>query len=392
MPRIGDSLTGIWCVIPVYNNGATIAAVASACRQYIPRVMIVDDGSTDCDLTAMFKNSDINVVRHQENRGKGAALLTALEQAAQANGEYMLTIDGDGQHFPDDLPKFLPLLAPGRIIIGERVEADGTMPRRSRFGRRFSDFWITLETGQLVSDSQSGFRAYPVDCLLALPLRGRRYDFEIEVLARAAWAGLSIVSVPVKVRYAPPGERVSSFRPFVDNLRISLAHTRLIGRRLVPWPSRRLFPKPVTTRELLEHPSQVFMRLFREAATPTGLAASAAVGIFLGALPLIGIHMAAVFYVTLRLRLNKVMALAVQNLCMPPVVPGICIALGFFLRHGHAITDVPFRQLASAPGQRFLEWWLGALLIAPLLAIVTGPVVYFLARATQKRMKKESIS
>ncbi len=376
----------VWCAIPVYNNQATLRQVALGCRRHVGHVLVVDDGSTDADVSALLADTDIQVVRHSQNLGKGAALQTALRHIAQSGGRYMITIDGDGQHFPDDLPHLLERLDPETIVIGDRRQVIGNMPGKSRFGRRFSDFWVMLETGQPVSDSQSGFRAYPVDKIRQLPLRCRHYDFEIEVLARAAWAGLAIVSVPIKVRYEPPERRVSSFRPVLDNLRISLTHTRLIGRRLLPWPTRRLTPRPVSTLDLLEHPAAVFRRLLKEAATPAGLAAAAAVGIFLGALPLVGLHIASVFYVSLRLKLNKVMALAVQNICMPPVVPAVCIAVGFFLRHGYPITEISLLNLAKSPGQRFIEWWIGSLIVGPLLAGVVGAVVYVSAAIVQKRM------
>lgn len=369
----------VWVVIPAYNNAATVKSIALSCNYYVNQVLVIDDGSTDANLPVLFEDTDIKVLRHSVNLGKGQALRTALNYISESGGKYMITLDGDGQHYPEDLPSFLSRLDQNRILVGHRLTVEGKMPEGSRFGRRFSDFWVSLETGQMVADSQSGFRAYPVERIMQMPLRCRHYDFEIEVLARAAWAGLTLESIPIKVWYPTPGERVSNFRPFLDNLRISLTHTRLIGRRLLPWPTRRLVPRALSIHELIKHPVQNLNRLLGENASPGGLAAAASVGIFLGALPLIGFHMLSVIYVTFRLNLNKVMALAVQNICMPPLVPAICIAVGFYLRHGHAFTRYPILELARDPGQRFLEWFIGSLIVGPVLAFVVGVAVYLVA-------------
>ena len=94
-------------------------------------------------------------------------------------------------------------------------------PGVSRFGRRFSNFWLKAATGVSLPDSQSGFRAYPVAVLRALECSGRRYEYEVEILVRAAWAGLALDSVDISVHYDAPENRVSHFKPFLDNLRIS---------------------------------------------------------------------------------------------------------------------------------------------------------------------------
>ncbi len=209
-------MTQIWCAIPVYNNSATVADVARRCLQQIPNVLVVDDGSTDADLRDLLKSLDVIVVQHPTNRGKGAALRTALDFAAKNGGEYLLTLDGDGQHFPEDIPRFLAQIAPHTILIGNRSEITGQMPRSSLFGREFSDFWIGIESGAVVKDTQSGFRIYSVADVLSLPLAATHYDLEVEVVTRAIWAGMRLASVPIHVSY--DRQRVSSFHPLRDNL------------------------------------------------------------------------------------------------------------------------------------------------------------------------------
>ena len=375
----------LWCVIPVYNNGGTVGAVARACREQVRHVVVVDDGSTDADVAGLLGGTDIVVLRHAVNRGKGQALLTGLAYVRAHGGEFMLTIDADGQHDPRDIPLFFPVLAgaPDTIVIGaRRMDAPG-VPRASRFGMRFSDFWMRLETGVPVRDSQSGFRIYPVGHLANLRLRGRRYDFEVEVLAKAAWAGLAIRSVDVNVTYAPQGTRVSHFRPFLDNLRFAHRHVMLIGRLLLPWPHRRLVRRD-GDRTVLLHPVKLFRRLLNEHATPGELGASAAVGVFLGTVPLIGLHTVAIIYVATRFRLNRLLAVAIQNLCVPPFVPFACVEIGYFIRHGRWLREMTRETWVYQAPTRLWEWLLGSLIAAPVLAAVTGLLVFVTAVAVRK--------
>lgn len=381
--------TAIWCAIPVYNNAGTIRDVATRCREQLRDVVVVDDGSTDGDVGELLRDREVTVLRHPHNLGKGAALLTALRYVAERGATHLLTIDGDGQHFPEDIPRFLRGLAPDAVLIGAREEVVGTMPRSSRFGRDFSDFWIYVETGVSVQDTQSGFRVYPVKPLLEMPFCSRHYNFEVEVVTRAIWAGLRVVKVPIRVWYPQAHARVSSFRPFRDNLRISLLHSRLVGRRLLPIPHTRLatFPKPASPS--LKHPLRLLRELLAENTSPLGLAAAAGVGIFLGTLPLLFCHVAVILYVAIRLHLNKVMALAIQNLCVPPVVPIVCIAVGYRLRHGKLIDASQPAEWLEHPLDLLYEWFLGSLIVAPLFALGAAAAVYLAARCLQSRSVKE---
>ena len=155
-------MSEIWCGIPVYNNAGTIADVVSRCRRQIADVVVIDDGSTDADLRELLKPLDVPVIRHPQNLGKGKALMTAFDYAAVRGAKYFITLDGDGQHFPEDIPQFISRLDPDTILIGSRQRVIGKMPYSSRFGREFSDFWVCVESGAVVSDTQSGFRAYPL--------------------------------------------------------------------------------------------------------------------------------------------------------------------------------------------------------------------------------------
>lgn len=224
-----------WCAIPVYNNRGTVKDVAYNCLLYLKNILVVDDGSTDADIPELFEGTGITVIRHAENRGKGEAITTALKFIAEKGGLFMITIDADGQHYPEDIKKFLPLLSADdpSIVIGCRNFGTINVPASSRFGRKFANFWLRVETGISIGDCQSGFRAYPVKQLSMIKTYGSHYDFEAEILARGAWAGLKLKTVPVQVWYPEPESRISSFKPFLDNFRISVMHARLVGKRFL---------------------------------------------------------------------------------------------------------------------------------------------------------------
>lgn len=225
MPRV-------LAVVPVYDHAPTLRGVVVGLLALGLPVLVVDDGSADAPLETL-EGLDVRKLRLVPNQGKGAALLAGAREAARAGFDAMLTLDADGQHLPEDAPALLA--AADRdwpaVAVGVRAMEGPTVPRSSRFGRAFSNFWIRLECGRVLGDTQSGFRVYPVALLTGTRFLTRRYTFEVEVLVRAAWAGLPIVERPVRVLYLP--ERVSHFRAFKDNLRLTALHTFLVCRGLL---------------------------------------------------------------------------------------------------------------------------------------------------------------
>ena len=384
----------IWCVIPVFNNKDTVKDVVLGCRSYLQKIIVVDDGSTDTDIAALFSGSDIEVLKHNNNKGKGHAILTALRYIEARSGRFMITIDADGQHYPRDLEKFIPLLQDDEtsVIIGCRKFNEKNIPNLSRFGRKFSNFWLRVETGVSIDDTQSGFRAYPVKNLSRLNLKGSHYDFEAEVLARAVWAGLYLKTVEIDVWYPELHTRVSNFKPFLDNFRISCMHTRLVGRRLLPFPHQKVVvsPKKQVDFSLIYHPVKLLKKLLKENASPAGLSLSAAVGTFFAVLPLISMHTLVIAYVATRLHLNKIMALNIQHLCMPPFIPLLCIELGYYMRNGRWLTDVNLNTVFGQLPARLIEWLLGSLIVAPIAALLIGVIVFSAAQLFHKKISTGS--
>ena len=382
----------IWCVVPVYNNGATVQKVAEECNKYLRNVVVVDDGSTDVDVRSLFSGGEITVLRHENNEGKGKAVLTALEYVKQKKGRYIITIDADGQHYPHDIEKFIPLLSKenNSVVVGVRRFEETKAPKRSKFGNEVANFWMTIETGMTLSDCQSGFRAYPVKHLSKIKFAGARYEFETEVLARASWAGLELKSVSVGVNYPKPEDRVSHFDLMKDNIRISLMHTRLVGRRLLPFPHKRLIQRKETIKytDFWLHPVKALKGMLKENATPAGLAAAAFMGIFLGVLPILSFHMPVILYFAVRLHLNKVMALSIQNICMPPLMPILCIQIGHYMLYGAWITEVSLRVIFGQLKDRIFEWFIGSLVIAPVAAVIAATIVYIMSSRIKNRGKE----
>jgi glycosyltransferase involved in cell wall biosynthesis len=247
--RFSEAGAAFAFVIPVYNHARNIEQVTLAARASGAPVIVVDDGSTDETKDKVAGLAGVTLVRHAENRGKGEAILTGLATAAAPpiQARFAVTVDGDGQHNPDDARQLLAALwqqgqpePESCLVLGNRRGMDQShVPWTSRAGRRFSGFWIWASGGPALADSQSGFRVYPVTETLALPTRARRFEFEVEVLVHARRARIPIHEVSVTVAYNPPGGRVSHFRPWRDFGRNSLTFTRLIAGRLVPSFARR---------------------------------------------------------------------------------------------------------------------------------------------------------
>ena len=215
-------------VIPVYNNPETIDAVARDALETGAYVIVVDDGSQP-EVRLEVASDRLELLRHAANKGKGEAILSGGNRARAEGFASFFVIDADGQHYPSEIERFADANLAECIVIGNRRFGEN-VPGSSVFGRKFSNFWVHLETGLRLDDTQSGFRSYPVG-VLNLPLKKQHYDFEIEVLVRHVWGGGCVEEVDIDVYYPEPEERVSHFDKFKDNVRLSLLHASLVLRR-----------------------------------------------------------------------------------------------------------------------------------------------------------------
>lgn len=224
-------------VIPVYNHAGSVAEVVRKAQMLGFPVFVVDDGSTDGSHDQIKDIPGISIISHKENRGKGAALTSGFAAAA-VDSDWAITVDADGQHHPEDALKLVAAIEPASrvIVIGARKDMEGKhIPWTSRFGRKFSNFWVWISGGLTLNDSQSGMRIYPLPEVMTLPVKARRFQFEVEVLVQARRKGLPVLETPIRVVYQDDGSRISHFRPFVDFVRNSLTFTRLIFTRIFSW-------------------------------------------------------------------------------------------------------------------------------------------------------------
>ena len=384
------------CVlIPTYNNAGTLAQVINSVLEYTDQVIVVNDGATDNTKDILSSYSNIHIVNNKRNRGKGFALRTGIEEAARLGYDYAISIDSDGQHFAYDLPKFLQQLTetPDILIIGARNMSQENVPGKSSFGNKFSNFWYTLETGIKLPDTQSGYRLYPVKKLAKKIYFTRKYEFEIEVIVRAAWSGVKVVSIPVSVYYPPAGERVSHFRPFKDFTRISILNTFLVLITFL-WIKPRDFFKGLIRKEawvnawqsIFVHPQESNQRK----------AASVGFGVFMGIVPVWGFQLAIGIPLALLFRLNKALFLIAANISIFPFTALVLLAsvlTGNWLLGTHTILP-DWHHLSLADVRHAgIAFFLGG----TVLAIVSGLLAYMLTLfilllTRPKRLAQNSLS
>jgi glycosyltransferase involved in cell wall biosynthesis len=244
-------------VIPAYNEAVTIADIVRRARPQVERVMVVDDGSGD-GTAAEAEGAGATVLRQPGNQGKGAALWRGMQAAAARGAEAVITLDGDGQHRPEDIPKLLEAHQrwPGRLVIAARLERRERAPPLRRFANRMADFWVSWAAGWPIRDTQSGFRLYPAGFLRRAdgPRPGRRgFVFESELLIQAAHRGCYPATVAIETIYPPQG-RPSHYRPWRDTLRITaMVAVELLKRGLYPAGLLRslgLLPLPAISSEI----------------------------------------------------------------------------------------------------------------------------------------------
>ena len=234
---------GICVVIPTYNNDGTIATVVRETLEECSDVIVVNDGSTDSTSGILQSIDGITLVEYAKNQGKGYALKCGFKRALEMGFSYAITLDGDGQHYPSDIQHFLRANQehPGTLIIGSRQLDNVERSGGSSFANRFSNFWFYIQTGRRLSDTQSGYRLYPLRKLRGLGLLTSRYEAELELLVFASWHGVELVPIDIRVYYPPREERVSHFRPGKDFARISVLNTVLCFLAIVYGLPLRLF-------------------------------------------------------------------------------------------------------------------------------------------------------
>ena len=383
-----DRMAALGCVvlIPTYNNAGTLAQVISDVKEYASDVIVVNDGSTDNTAEILTAIEDIRIISYAENRGKGYALKLGLSKAYEWGYRYAITIDSDGQHYADDIAVFVERIeqSPETLLIGARNLTADNMPSKNTFANKFSNFWFKIETGQSLSDTQSGYRLYPLEKLQNIRLITRRYEFEVEIIVRAAWRGVKVENVPIKVYYAPDDKRVSHFRPLRDFTRISLLNSVLVLYALLvyyPWRFVRSLTPDNIHRFIDKH-------ITHSSDSNAKMAAAMGLGVFCGIVPLWGYQMILAGVVAHLLRLNKVVAIVFSNVSIPPMIPFILygsmvagsITLG--MDNIFSLDDISFESI----GLSLTQYIVGSC----TLATVAGVVVWLVAFTVMTLCKRKA--
>lgn len=381
-------------IIPTYNHDVALESVIRGVLEYTDDIIVVNDGSTDRTAEILKKFETLHVISYAKNRGKGYALQTGFREAQKSGFTYAITIDSDGQHFPEDLVKFIDKVEefPGSVVLGARNMIQSSVPGTSNFGHNFSIFWFRVETGIKVPDVQTGFRLYPLQSMKGLRLFTHKYEFEVEVLVKLAWKGVNITSVPVKVYYAPKGERVSHFRKFNDFSRVSLINTILVFMAIL-WMRPFLFIRNLRTKSFKGFIQEYFIN---SSDSNLKLAGSVAIGMFVGVTPIWGFQMLLAFGVAFLFRLNKFVTIAASNISLPPMLPVIIFFsyLSGAIVMGNSAEGFTFSKgITLAWVQKnFIQYLIGSLIFGAILALVSGTITYILLEAFRKQPIKNQLN
>jgi glycosyltransferase involved in cell wall biosynthesis len=230
-------------VIPCLNEAATIGRLVTDVRGFVSTVLVVDDGSAD-GTGALAARAGAGVLRHAQPRGKGAAFQTGWRHAREHGFKWALTMDGDGQHSPADIPAFLDRAkkTSADLVVGNRMHAAEKMPRLRRFVNRWMSARISRLAEQPLPDSQCGFRLIDLGALAVVPLATAHFEIESEVLLMFARAGRKIEFVPIQVIYKSERSKIHPLRDAARWFRwwqkASLARRKLNAARLVCAPAK----------------------------------------------------------------------------------------------------------------------------------------------------------
>jgi glycosyltransferase involved in cell wall biosynthesis len=373
--RISNTKTCV--IIPTYNNHKTLQRVIDGVLIFTKNVIIVNDGSTDTTTQILESYAQLTIVTISQNQGKGNALRNGFKKALDLGFDYAITIDSDGQHYPDDIPVFINALEHEKqpvLLIGNRNMAQDGIPKKSSFGNNFSNFWFWFETGIRLEDTQSGYRLYPLQ-QISKRFFTRKFEFEIEVIVRTAWKDIPVKNVPIKILY-DPNERVSHFRPFKDFTRISILNTILVIVTLFYIKPRNFFKsfKKKSFRQFVKDD------ILESSDSNTKKALSIALGVFVGIAPFWGFQSILAISLAVFLRLNKVISFAASNISIPPMIPfilyGSLVIGNYFVgNENNLVFDASLTF--DAITNNLFQYTLGSFIFATIMAAFFGLISFF---------------
>ena len=373
-------------VIPTFNNESTLREVLTGVMDVCGNVIVVNDGSCDNTYDILNQFDGIEVITHNKNRGNGAALNSGFRKAYDLGYKYAITIDSDGQHYPQEINLLCDSSRkePDTLWIGSRDFKSDNMPGKNSFANRFSNFWFKLETGITLEDTQSGFRLYPLERLKGIRTLSGRYEFELEIIVRAAWRNVAVRNIPVSVYYPPKEIRISHFKPFKDFTRISILNTVLVFIALLWWwPLKfiKWFSRENIRNFIKKH-------ITESKESNLHIAKSVGLGLFFGISPLWGYQMIAAVAAAHLLKLNKVIVLVASNISIPPMIPFILygsFAAGAFIL-GEPISFIPSQLNLNSISDSLVQYLTGSIAFAAVAGI-TGMIVSYILLTVFRKVK-----
>lgn len=322
--------------------------------------------------------SNLHVVEKKTARTRGV-VRTAIQTAIRLKATHLMTLGAMAELTADDLAVIAASVhdKPDAVIVGRPDPAVATNSRRTRWRRRWGNFWYRMQTGISLDDIRAGLCIYPLTVLDILAFNSHPAIFEIQAPVKAAWAGVEIEQVMVPGLERQIVRRLS----WTEAIMRGVMTVHLTMRAITPLPHPKIVhdSKEPNKKISVIHPLRSIKALLTENTTPWQLCLATAMGVFMGALPLIAVHTIVILFAAGFFRLNKVAALAASQLCMPPIVPALCIEAGYYLRFGEFLTEISIETLGYQAIDRLYEWLLGSLLMGPGLAVIAGAVVYLAA-------------
>lgn len=375
------------CVImPTYNNEKTLARVLHGILDEIGdgTLIVVNDGGTDSTSNILEDFSGkIDLISYKKNQGKGFALRKGLKRAIDLGFDHALTIDSDGQHFPEDISVLLKAVEehPGTVVMGSRNMNQEGIPNKSSFGNRFSNFWFWIETFIKLPDTQTGFRIYPLSPLKKMRLFTKKFEFEIEIIVRLAWRNVMFKSVPIKVLYDSE-ERVSHFRPGRDFFRISVLNTILVICAFFYY-----YPKKFFSRKTL---NVIKYEAIKPDESNLSKALSLAFGVFMGIAPIWGFQLLVGVPLAILFRMNKVLFITAANISIPPMIPVIIYTsfiAGQIVIEGSIDHTQMWSMSTESIQDNFMQYIVGAIILAVAMFVVVFAVSYLFLSSFRKSPK-----
>jgi glycosyltransferase involved in cell wall biosynthesis len=376
-----------YCVIiPTYNNEKTVEGVINGVLKITKNIIVVNDGSTDTTNDILKKFSFLTIISYERNRGKGFAMRKGFEVAISKGYLYAVTIDSDGQHFPEDIVTLTAQIdkTPDALVIGARNLFPEALSKGSSFANRFSNFWYRFLTGINLPDTQTGFRLYPLKPLTGLRFYTDKYEFELEVLVRLAWRGIRIESVPIRVFYPSRTERVTHFRPFMDFFRIGLLNTLFVIIALI-------YVKPFSFLKYLRKENlKDFLnkQILQSQESNLNISLAVALGILTGILPIWGFQLITAIALAHLFGLSKLIASVAANISIPPMIP-IILYLSY-MTGGWVMkseSNIKFNTNLSVKSfeNNLLQYVIGSIVLAIILSIFAGIISFIILKYFRKK-------